>query len=105
MYYNFNVEKVRFGGCEYVTGTYLGEVGVVGEELGAEAGAVEVDVELGGGEAFVAKHFLNGAQVGSPFKQMGGEAVAQGVGRYVFMQAGQLGAYLNYVENHLTRQL
>ena len=48
-------------------------MGVVGEELAAEKGAVEVEVDLGGGDGFVAEQFLNDAEVGAAFKEMGGE--------------------------------
>ena len=33
-------------------------------------------------DAFVTKHGLDGTQVCTPFKQMGGESVAQSVGAY-----------------------
>lgn len=32
----------------------------------------------------MAKHLLDGAQIGAPLEQMGGETVAQGVWRNVF---------------------
>lgn len=54
--------------------------GMVEENLGAEQGGVEVEVDFGGGDGFVAEHLLDGAQVGAPFEKVGGEAVAQGVG-------------------------
>src|SRR5712691_11487931 len=40
----------------------------------------DLGVFLGGGEARVTEHFLNGAQVGALAQQVGGEGVAQGVG-------------------------
>lgn len=46
----------------------------------AEAAAGEVGVDLGGGEAGVAEQFLDGAQVGARFEQVGGEGVPEGVG-------------------------
>ena len=47
--------------------------GVVGEDFVAQAGAVDVDVDFGGGDALVAQHLLDGAQVGSALEQVGGE--------------------------------
>lgn len=34
---------------------------------------VNVDIDLRGGNILVAEHLLDGAQVGSPLKQMGGK--------------------------------
>ncbi len=34
-------------------------------------------VNLGGGYAFVAEHLLDSAQIGAPFKQMGGKGMSQ----------------------------
>ena len=53
--------------------------GVVLEDFVAEAGAVDVDVDFGGSDAFVAQHLLDGTQVGSAFEQVGGKTVAQSV--------------------------
>ena len=39
----------------------------------------ELGVALGGGEALVAEHLLDGAQVGAFFEHVGAEGVAQGV--------------------------
>ena len=50
------------------------------ENLGAEHVAVDVHVDFGGAYAFVAEHSLNGTEVGSTFEQVGGKAVAEGVG-------------------------
>ena len=50
---------------------------VVLQYLFAQASGIQVDIDLGCGDALVAEHLLNGAQVGAPFEQMGGEAVAQ----------------------------
>ena len=40
----------------------------------------ELGVALGGGEAFVAEEFLNGAEVCALFQHVGSEGVAEGVG-------------------------
>ena len=77
---------------------------MMGEDLLAQPRAVEVQVYLGGRDAFMAEHLLDGAQVGSPFEQMGGERVAQGVGRYGLCDAGGCGETLDDGENHLARQ-
>ena len=42
-----------------------------------ELGGGELGVALGGGEALVAEQFLDGAEVGAFFQQMGAEGVAQ----------------------------
>ena len=47
--------------------------GVVREDFVAQGAGVQVQVELGGGDALVAEHLLDGAQVGSDLEQMGGE--------------------------------
>ena len=54
-----------------------------------QASAVDVDVDFGGGDTFVSEHLLNGAQVGTPFEQVGGKRVAQGVWAYLFANVGQ----------------
>lgn len=54
----------------------------------AEAAAGDVGVDLGGGEAGVAEEFLDGAEVGAVFQQVGGEGVAEGVGADVVLGAG-----------------
>lgn len=82
-----------------------GEVaGVVEEDFLAEAGVVDVDVDFGCGDAFVAEHLLDSSQVGSPFEQMCGEGVAQGMGRYGFAYACGFGKPANHDEHHLTGQ-
>lgn len=74
--------------------------GVVEEDFFAQAGAVDVGVDLGGGYAFVAEHGLDGAEVGSALEEVGGEGVAEGVGRDVAGDA-RLGAeFLDEVEDH-----
>ena len=47
------------------------------DEGGAEEFAVDVGVDFGGGDGFVAKHFLDGAEVGTAFDEMGGEGVPE----------------------------
>jgi len=48
----------------------------------------QVGVDLGGGEALVAEEFLDAAEVGAVVEQVGGEAVAEGVGADAGVEAG-----------------
>lgn len=57
----------------------------------AQVFAVHVQVDLGGGDGFVAEHFLHGAEVGAAFDEVGGKGMAEGVGTHVFVQAGEGG--------------
>ncbi len=50
----------------------------------------DVDVDLGGGDVGVAEEFLDGANVVAGFKQMGGEAVPEGVATDRFGNACEL---------------
>jgi hypothetical protein len=50
-----------------------------------------VGVEGGGLEIAVAEEDLNGADVGAGFEEVGGEAVAEGMGGDVLVEAGGLG--------------
>lgn len=79
-------------------------VGMVGEELAAEMGAVEMDIELRGGEAFVAEHHLDGAEVGASFKQMSGKTVTQRVGTHCLGYPCGSRRFLYYIEHHHSRQ-
>ena len=60
------------------------------DECGAEEFAVDVGVDFGGGDG-VAEHFLDGAEVGTAFDEMGGEGVAEGMGGNGFFDAGFFG--------------
>ena len=77
---------------------------VEGEDFFAEASAVNVNVNFGGGNAFVSEHLLNGSQVGSTFKQVCGKGVSQGVWTNFFANACQFGKLLDDIENHHTCQ-
>ena len=46
----------------------------------------------------MAEHLLDGAEVGAAFEQVGGEGVAEGVGRYFGRYAGLGGEVFDYVE-------
>lgn len=48
----------------------------------------------------MAEHLLNGTQIGSSFKKMGSERMAQCVRGYFLNNTGQFGKLFDYVENH-----
>ena len=48
----------------------------------------DVGVELGGGDVFMAEKFLDGADIGAGFEEVGGEGVAEGVGAGAFLEFG-----------------
>ena len=54
----------------------------------AESRSADVGVDFGGLDAGVAQEFLNDAQVGAVFEQVGGEAVSKHVGRQRPLKAG-----------------
>src|SRR5216683_2628096 len=57
--------------------------------------AVDVRVQLGGGEVRVAQHFLHGAQVRAALEQVRRERVPEGVRRYPLRQPGEAGRSLD----------
>ena len=61
--------------------------------------AVNVHVYFRCSDLFVTEHFLYGAQVGTAFKEMGGEAMAKGVRRYRRAYAGFLTEHLDDMED------
>lgn len=75
-------------------------VRMVGEELATEMAAVQMDVELRGGKAFVAEHRLDGAEVGASFKQMSGKTVTQRVGTHCLGYPCGSRRFLYYIEHH-----
>ena len=50
------------------------------QDRGLPGGGVDVGVDFGGEDGFVAEHFLDDAEVGAAFDEVGGEGVAEGVG-------------------------
>lgn len=66
----------------------------------AQEFAVQVGVDLRGGDAFVAEHLLHGAQVGAALHQVGGEGVTEGVGRDGLGDAGLLYQVFDDQEDH-----
>src|SRR5215208_37398 len=61
---------------------------------GAQVLAVDVGVDLRRGDVGVAEHLLHGAQVGAALQQVGGEGVAERVGRDVLLDSGSLDVLL-----------
>ena len=55
-------------------------MGMIGGDGVAKILTGEMGVDLGGGKAFVAQHFLHGAQIGTILHQLGGKAMAEAVG-------------------------
>lgn len=73
---------------------------VVDEDFLTQCGAVDVYVDLGGLYALVAKHLLDGSQVGATFEQVCGEGMSQCVWTHRLLDASQLTQLLDDVENH-----
>ena len=57
----------------------------------AEAAQLDAGVDLGRCDRRVSEHFLDDAQISTPGKEMGGEAVPEGVRADIRVQAGGLG--------------
>ena len=74
---------------------------MVQENFAAQARAVDVYIYFGGGDALMAEHLLDGAEVGAPLEEVGGEGVAEGVGRDCLSYAGAVGEPPYYSEYHL----
>ena len=68
----------------------LDVAGMVLQDFLAQMAAVQMHVDFGGADVFVAEHGLDGAEVGTPFEQMGGEGVTEGVRT----DAGTAGVFL-----------
>ncbi len=60
-----------------------------------QVGVGDVGVDLGGGDVGMAEHGLDGADVGAVHEEVGGKAVAEGVGGDVFGDAGFFGVELD----------
>lgn len=74
---------------------------MVGEDVGAQGRGVEMEIDLGGGDGFMAEHLLDGTQIGSPLEQMGGKGVAQSMGRNGALDSGLLGEPTHYLKDPL----
>ena len=73
--------------------------GVVGQDGAVPGGGVDVGVDLGGEDGLVAQHFLDDAEVGPVFDEVGGKGVAEGVGRDFLLDAGGHGLVLDQFED------
>ncbi len=71
----------------------------------AQVFPVEVGIYLGGGDAFVAKHFLYGTKVGSSFYEVGCKRVAESVRGNVLGDTCLLGQAFQHQEDHDAGQL
>ena len=80
-------------------------MGMEGGDGVAEGVAGEVGVDFGGGNAFVAKHLLHGAEVGSVFDQLGGEGVTQRVGTHMFLYTRLGDSLLEKHEDKVAREM
>ena len=78
--------------------------GMVLQDFVAQAGSVDVDIDLSGRDALVSQHLLDGTQVGAAFKQVGSETVAQGVRADNLAHTSQFAQLLDDVEDHLPCQ-
>ena len=63
-----------------------------------------MNVDFGGGDAFVTEHLLNGAKVSTPFKKVCGEGVAKGVWTDFFAYSGEFGKLFYEIEYHYACQ-
>lgn len=57
-------------------------------------------VDLGGSDAFVSQHFLDGAQVGPAFDEVGGKTVPEGVRADVFLEPYTLNLFFDDEKYH-----
>ena len=63
-----------------------------------------MEIDLCSGNVLVAKHLLDGAEIGPSFEKMGCEGVAEGMRRHFLADSGGFGKLLDDVENHDARQ-
>lgn len=75
------------------------------EDLLAEELDVEVGVYLGGDDALVTEHLLDGAEAGATFQEVGSKRVTKGVRRDGFGDACRLSELFDHGEDHDTSQL
>lgn len=73
---------------------------VVCYDFFAKFAPVDMSVDFGCGNAFVAEHLLNCPQVGSALKQVGGERMAERVRTDRLFNSGNLDQLFNNMENH-----
>ena len=75
---------------------------MVQKNLLTEVGGVDVGVDLGGSDGFVAKHSLDSPKVGSAFEERGGKGVSESVGRDGLVDAGSIDEVFDHEEDHNT---
>ena len=81
-------------------GVLPAEGGVEAVEGLPEEFAVEVGIDLCGGDALVAEHFLDGAKVGAAFDEVGGEGMAESVRGNVLADPGLCREVFEQQEDH-----
>ena len=67
--------------------------------------SVEMGVDFGGGDAFVAQHLLYGTEIGAALHEVRGERVAEGVRTDGLGDAGGCSQRLDNQENHFAGKL
>ena len=72
---------------------------IIEDGLSEEFG-IDVGVDFGGKDGFVAKHLLYGAEVGAHFNEVGGKGVTEGVGADRFVDACFGGEVFDDVKDH-----
>ena len=75
-----------------------GVAGMMLEELAAQAGTVEMEVDLRSGDALVSQHLLDGTQIRSTLEKVSGERVAHGVRTDRLPDSRQGGEIADYIE-------
>ena len=66
---------------------------------------VQMRVYLGGGDAFMAEHFLHGAEVGAALDEVRGEGVPERVWTHRLVDAGRHHPLLHEHEDHLAGEV
>ena len=79
--------------------------GKVLQHLLAEETTIEMSVDFGSADAFVSKHHLNGTERSTPFEEVCGKGVAEGVGRNDLVDVGRLDILLDVVKHRDTRKV
>lgn len=75
------------------------------ENLGSEGGGIDVGIDLGGADAFVAEKGLDDAEVGAAFEQGCGKGMTKGMGRDGLPDARQRGLLFDHNEDHHSREM
>lgn len=66
--------------------------------------SVDVCIYFGSGDGFVSQHILDGTQIGTAFEEVGGEAVAEGMGADRFPDTGFGYQPFDNLEDHDSRK-